>query len=150
MAGERTIVVSTTHHRRNHPLSTRKLLQHVPPVIQGHVMHGRIIRVSISTVTLSPAMRMIQMQPMTTHGSMLVQANTRIINLPRVLSRVLHIHGRIQIHFPAHTSNERPVVSLLIHHQDQARLVVAMKIRVEGHDRKERKRTRTWLQQRVL
>lgn len=91
-------------------------------------MHGKIIHVSISTVTLSPVMRMTQMQPMTTHGSMLEQENTRIINLPRVLSRARHIHGRIQIHFPVHTSNERPVVSLQIHHQDQARLVVAMKV----------------------
>jgi hypothetical protein len=150
MAGEHTIVVSTTHHRCNHPLSTRKLLQHVPPVIQGHVMHGKLIHVSISAVTLSRAMRMTQMQPMITHGSMLEQENTHIINLPRVLSRARHILGHIQIHFPAHMSNERPVASLQIHHQDQARLVVAMKIRVEDHDRKERKRPRTWLRQRVL
>lgn len=75
-------------------------------------MHGKIIHASISTVTLSPAMRMTQMQPMITHGSMLVQENTRIISLPRVLGRARHILGRIQIHFPAHTSNERPVVGL--------------------------------------
>ncbi|KAG2069815.1 hypothetical protein BDR04DRAFT_1101090 [Suillus decipiens] len=47
---------------------------------------GKIIHVSISTVTQNPAMRMTQTQLMITHGNTLVQANTRIINLSTVPS----------------------------------------------------------------
>src|SRR6267154_1333864 len=153
MAGESTTVTSATHHSHIHVLNNiLKQPQPVLPINPAHVMRGKIIHDNvISTVTRIPAMHMTQTQLMITHGSVLVQANIRIINRPQAPIRVHLIHGHIQIHFPAHTYNGPPVACLQLHHQEQARLVVAMKRWLKEHrDGKEHRRTRTQLQRRVL